>query len=108
MSERGFDPPVAIASPLGAIAAHAPPRFAVDALDAAAMQNMMVSMSAMAEAQLRRFDAAGVLVLIFDSTGQAVMALERPQHHGITDEYVRGALMNLGGGTPIAKPKKRR
>lgn len=92
---------------LGMLAERPASRFDIESMQAAEMRNVLASMEAMAGAQMRRFDAAGVLVLVFDKTGQALMAFQRPLTGGISDEYARAAMAQLGSGEAQAAPKKR-
>jgi len=93
---------------LGAIAETPMPSLRLDGLDKDAMQNVMLSMQAMMQAQIRRFDAAGAVVILFDSTGMAVTAVERPARGGVTDDYIRGMFLQLAGvDEPAPKPKRK-
>ncbi len=73
-----------------------------------AMANVMLSLEAMGHAQLRRFGAAGVVAIVFDSTGMSLMSLTRPEVGGVTDEYVLGALNQIANPESAAKRKGRR
>lgn len=92
-------PSTAVAGVPDAIAEHPGPRMRIDKMLPDEMRNTMESIQAMAGAQLRRFDAAGVVVMIFDSTGTSLMAIERPQRGGVTDDYIREACARVAGVT---------
>ena len=72
------------------------PQLSITGLSPDDLKNCMASVQAMAAAQLRRFDAAGVLVLVFDKEGTALQVFERPEN-GITDDYARAAVAQLVG-----------
>lgn len=85
------------------------PQLDITGMSQPELQNIMASMQAMAAAQLRRFDAAGVLVLVFDKGGTALQVFERPEHDAITDDYARAAVAQVVGieTQPPRKGKRR-
>lgn len=84
------------------------PQLDILALEKDDLQNVMSSMQAMASAQLRRFAAAGVLVLVFDKTGTALQVFEKPERDAITDDYARAAVAQLCGIDVSRKAKRKR
>lgn len=67
-------------------------------LDAPALKNVMQSMTAMSQAQLRRFDASGVVVFLFDGDGLSVMSIERPDRGGVSDQHIRASIQQFMSG----------
>lgn len=66
--------------------------FRLDQLSGPELGRVMTSVEQMAQAQVTRFKAAGVVAFIFDSSGMSAMSLVRPDEGGVTDDYVLGAL----------------
>lgn len=86
--------------------------FRLDQLSPKQLQNVMQSIEEMGNAQLRRFGAAGIVSIVFDSSGMSAMAIVRPPEGGVTDDYILGALRSIteehGAPEPKAKRGKKR
>lgn len=85
--------------------------FRLDCLTPAELQRVLSSIDQMAQAQLARFKAAGVVAFVFDSTGMSASVIARPDDaSAITDEYLLGALRHFvdNATAPEPAPKRKR
>lgn len=86
--------------------------FRLDRLTPTELQRVLSSIDQMAQAQVVRFKAAGVVVFVFDSTGMSASVIARPgDAAAVTDEYILGALDQyvrnaIGAETPKRKKKR--